>query len=150
MTRKALLTASVSGFVLMGCAYPWPGVTTEQSCTGQHCEVVVTATQHDTPGFSCFVEKSVPGVLTVKHPRPVIVDWNLDTKTAKNGYKFPDQPGYQAIVFDDPTGWDCHLQTDGKQIKCRNNAAPGWHKYTVYVSKGSTRCDPLDPYVVNQ
>jgi len=149
MKKKTLLTAIVSGFVLLGCAYPWPSVTSAQVCNGQHCEVAVSATRHDTPGFRCFVEKAVPDELIVNHPRPVIVDWYLDSASANNGYQFPDLPSYQGIVFNDPTGWDCSVQPQGKRVQCKNNAAPGPHKYTVNVLRGSIRCDPLDPSVVN-
>lgn len=146
MTPKTFLSAAVSGFVLLGCAYPWPSVTSRADCNSQHCEVAVTPTQHDMPGYSCFVEKAVPTELHVRHQRPVIIDWYLDTASAHYGYRFPDN----GIVFDNPTGWECRNVAEGKLFQCTNKADGGWHKYTVNVIKGSTRCDPLDPWVVNQ
>jgi hypothetical protein len=130
----------------MGCAYPWPSITRTAGCNGQHCEVAVAAGQHDTPPFGCFVDSVTPYTLEVRNPRPVTIQWYLDSGSVDDAYRFSN-PG---IVFDNPMGWDCKNIANDARVECINTAALGSHKYTVYLRKGSARCDPRDPWVVNQ
>lgn len=147
MTPKTLLAAAAGGLLLLGCAYPRPGVERQADCNAQHCSVSVTATQHDTIGFSCFVEDVVPDTLYVKHPRPVIIDWHLDPLSVAQGYRFADIGG---IAFRDRSEWDCGVIGDGRSFECTNKAGAGSHKYTVHVVNGKTACTARDPFIVNQ
>ena len=146
MTARNLLSAAAGGIILMGCAYPLPSIMSAEPCVGQHCEVAVSARQHDMPGFACLVDRVAPYELEVRHPRPVTVTLRIDVGSAADGYRFHN-PG---IAFDDPAGWQCRNAADDKQVECINKAGPGRHKYTVYVKKGTASCEPHDPYVVNQ
>jgi hypothetical protein len=147
MTPKTLVVAALGGLLLVGCAYPWPNVARRDECNAQHCSVSVTATQHDTTGFSCFVEKAVPEELYVKHARPVIIDWHLDLRSVADGYRFTDIGG---IAFADRSEWDCGVIGDGRSFECTDKAGTGSHKYSVHVVKGKTACEALDPFIVNQ
>ncbi len=147
MTPRILLSAAAGGIILMGCAYPLPSITSTDDCENQHCEVAVSANQHDQPPFGCFVDRVTPYELIVRHPRPVNVTFRLDVGSVQNGYSFAPN----AIVFDDPTGWNCpSVPAQANMAVCTNAAAAGRHKYTVYVQKGSTACEAYDPFVVNQ
>lgn len=145
MTPRTILSAAVGGIILMGCAYSLPSVMSTRDCNGQHCEVAVSAKPHDATGFSCFVDRVDPYELVVNHPRPVTVNWYLDSGSDHDGYRFTDA----GIVFDDPTGWKCGPLASNTRFQCINTAVQGRHKYTVNLVKGSTRCEPYDPYVVN-
>lgn len=147
MTPRTLLSAAAGGLILMGCAYPWPTITSTDDCESQHCEVAVYANQHDMPSFGCFVDRVTPYELIVRRPRPVNVTFRLDAGSVQNGYSF----AANAIVFDDPAGWTCPpVAPQAKLAVCTNAAAAGRHKYTVYVRNGATACEAYDPYVVNQ
>ncbi len=147
MTPRTLISAAAGGIILMGCAYPWPSITSSAECTVQHCEVAISANQHDMPSFGCFVDRADPYTLVVKHARPVNVAFRLDAGSAQNGYAFAPN----GIVFDDPSGWTCpQIPANAKLAVCTNAAGPGNHKYTVNLVKGSAPCEPHDPFVVNQ
>ena len=143
MTKRTLFAAALSGSMLLGCAYPWPGVRTQADCHGQQCGAAITVSRHDTPDFRCFVENATPEELHVKHARPVLVSFEIEPRSASDGYRFPaDGSG---IVFPDP-GFECKTLPGETRIECMNKAGPGEHKYTVNAVKGSTVCEPREQY----
>lgn len=148
MSPRTLLAAAIGGAFLLGCAYPWPDVKSAADCNGQQCDVSITVSRHDTPDFRCFVEKAVPDVLIVKHARPVLVKFEFDPGSIASGYRFP--VGGNGIVFANPAGWECRALPGNTRIDCMDKAGPGEYKYMVNAVRGSTVCEPLDPWIVNQ
>jgi hypothetical protein len=84
--------------------------------------------------------------MRVKHARPVTVHWYLDSGSANDGFRFPAN----GIVFDNAAGWECSVQSNGLRFHCINKAGAGPHKYTINVVRGSSTCDPMDPWIVNE
>ena len=143
MKKKALLTAIVSGFVLMGCAYPWPRVTSTADCTGNACRVVVSVEELDSRGC---VPDAIPDTLNVTAKGAVVIKWEFDTASESKGYRFPND----GIVFVDASQFECALAEQGKKFVCTDkNSNPGTYKYTINVIKGPANCTPRDPSVVN-
>ena len=146
MTSKTLIAAAASGLLLTGCAYPWLSLETRGGCIGKHCEVDVSAKWHDRQADGCFVDDVSPYTLHVDHARPMNVEWRLDEASLAKGFRFADN----GIVFDDPAGWkECQSQEKNERFRCVNSASKGWHKYTVRLVNAATKCEPKDPWIVN-
>ena len=143
MTPRTFLSAAVCGFVLLGCAYPWPRVASTADCTGNACRVAVSVEELDSRGC---VPDAIPDTLNVRARGAVVITWEFDTASEYKGYRFPND----GIVFVDASQFECALAEQGKKFVCTDkNTSPGSYKYTINVINGPARCTPRDPSVVN-
>lgn len=149
MSKRILLCAAVVGLVVSGCTSvtrDQPGATPGPtagagSCNRDPCHITVTVT-------NCSVTLSYDPLHV--YAKNVNIHWSIDPESVE--YSFTDDGiviKQDDAEFDDPrrTGGGKKFIWHNKNNKFGQPPRP--YKYVVNVMRGTMRCAPHDPQIVN-
>jgi hypothetical protein len=144
--KSRTLFFAASLLALAGCAGMEPRAAQTQppasqnasTCRGQNCEIIVNVN-------GCVVSVDPYFIIVTARPGPVTMTWKI--RGNKNA-TFPSG----AIRWKDPGASQVFQPGQGgpqSVVAINNMSRKGVFNYGVTVMNGATRCDELDPTVIN-